>query len=224
MCYAFARALLRKGCRFRKPSPWKSFPRNHMEGIASIGLFVVPTIAFQQLGHRRRQTAVAVTQNPTAEWLARQITEALPWDSAPKYLLRDNDGAFGLAFKARIRAMGSRDRSHSTFDEFLQNMRPIITKGELTFRSGRTLPARAQPSGSEILLRIRSLAGCTIGTLESSIWKRQVSFCSDRFGCVWWNRSMALSGLIDGPFQLRQYGFGVSFDSSQPSRLSPTIA
>src|SRR5262249_6635733 len=53
-------------------------------------------------------------------------------------------------------------------------MRPIITKGELTFRSGRTLPARAQSSGSETLLRIRSLAGCTIGTLESSIRKRQV--------------------------------------------------
>jgi Tripartite tricarboxylate transporter family receptor len=54
-------------------------------------------------------------------------------------------------------------------------MLPIITKGELTFRSGRTLPARAQSSGSEISLHIRSLAGCTIGTLESSIRKRQAS-------------------------------------------------
>src|SRR5205823_947658 len=52
----------------------------------------------------------AVTQNPTAEWLTRQITEALPWDSAPKYLIRDNDRAFGVAFKARIRAMGIRDQ------------------------------------------------------------------------------------------------------------------
>jgi 4-alpha-glucanotransferase len=48
----------------------------------------------------------AVTRNPTAEWLARQITEAFPWDSAPKYLIRDNDRAFGVAFKARVRAMG----------------------------------------------------------------------------------------------------------------------
>jgi transposase InsO family protein len=54
-----------------------------------------------------------VTRNPTAEWLARQITEAFPWDSAPKYLIRDNDKAFGVAFKARVRAMGIRDRPTS---------------------------------------------------------------------------------------------------------------
>ncbi len=99
---------------------WKTFLHNHMEGIASIDLFVVPTIAFQQLfallvlGHRRRQLLwFAVTRNPTAEWLARQITEAFPWDSAPKYLIRDNDRAFGGAFKARVRAMGIRDRPTS---------------------------------------------------------------------------------------------------------------
>jgi transposase InsO family protein len=99
---------------------WKTFLCNHMEGIASIDLFVVPTIAFEQLfaflvlGHRRRQLLwIAVTRNPTAEWLARQITEAFPWDSAPKYLVRDNDRAFGAAFKARVRAMGIRDRPTS---------------------------------------------------------------------------------------------------------------
>ena len=91
-----------------------------MEGIASIDLFVVPTIAFQQLfaflvlsHERRRLSWFAVTRNPTAEWLARQITEAFPWDSAPNYLIRDNDRAFGVAFKARIRAMGIRDRPTS---------------------------------------------------------------------------------------------------------------
>src|SRR5947208_7446766 len=99
---------------------WKTFLRNHMEEIASIDLFVVPTIAFQQLfaflvlGHKRRQLLwFAVTRNPTAEWLARQITEAFPWDTAPKYLIRDNDRAFGAAFKARVRAMGIRDRPTS---------------------------------------------------------------------------------------------------------------
>jgi hypothetical protein len=83
---------------------WKIFLRNHVEKIASMDLFVVPTIAFQQLfaflvlGHRRLQPLwFAVTQNPTAEWLARQITEAFPWDTAPKYLIRDNDRAFGGA-------------------------------------------------------------------------------------------------------------------------------
>ena len=66
------------------------------------------------LGHERRRLLwFAVTHNPTAEWLARQITEAFPWDSAPKYLIRDNDRAFGVAFKARVRAMGIRDRPTS---------------------------------------------------------------------------------------------------------------
>jgi hypothetical protein len=70
--------------------------------------------AFLVLGHRRRQLLrFAVTQNPTAEWLARQVTEAFPWETAPKYLIRDNDRAFGGAFKARVRAMGIRDRPTS---------------------------------------------------------------------------------------------------------------
>jgi hypothetical protein len=104
--------------RDRPLQTWKTFLCNHMEGIASIDLFVVPTIAFEQLfaflvlGHRRLLW-IAVTRNPTAEWLARQITEAFPWDSAPKYLVRDNDRAFGAAFKARVRAMGIRDRPTS---------------------------------------------------------------------------------------------------------------
>jgi transposase InsO family protein len=106
--------------RGRPLQTWKTFIHNHAEGIASIDLFVVPTIAFQQLfaclvlGHKRRQLLwFAVTRNPTAEWLARQITEAFPWDTAPKYLVRDNDRAFGAAFKARVRAMGIRDRPTS---------------------------------------------------------------------------------------------------------------
>jgi len=106
--------------RDRPLQTWKTFLRNHMDGIASIDLFVVPTIAFQQLfaflvlGHERRRLLwFAVTRNPTAEWLARQITEAFPWDCVPKYLVRDNDRAFGVAFKARVRAMGIRDRPTS---------------------------------------------------------------------------------------------------------------
>ena len=106
--------------RDRPMQTWKTFLRNHAEGIASIDLFVVPTICFEQLyaflvlsNRRRRLLWTAVTRNPTAEWLARQITEAFPWDSAPKYLIRDNDRAFGGVFKARVRAMGIRDRPTS---------------------------------------------------------------------------------------------------------------
>src|SRR6201993_3338489 len=158
---------------------WKTFVRNHMEGIASIDLFVVPTIAFQQLfaflvlGHERRRLLwFAVTRNPTAEWLARQITEAFPWDGAPKYLIRDNDRAFGVAFKARVRAMGIRDRAtsfrspwqngygariicscsmSSTFDESFQNTLLITMRRGRTFCSGRTRPADGQSNNSETL-------------------------------------------------------------------------
>jgi hypothetical protein len=89
---------------------WKSFLRNHGEEIASIDLFVVPTISFRQLfvflvlGHRRRQLVwFAVTQNPTAEWLARQITEAFPWETAPKYKLTESvPQARRCAWSARL--------------------------------------------------------------------------------------------------------------------------
>src|SRR3954447_2996780 len=101
--------------RDRPLQTWKTFLRNHAEGIASIDLFVVPTIAFEQLfaflvlvHGRRRLLWFAVTRNLTAEWLARQITEAFPWDRASKYLIRDNDRVFGGGFKDRVRAMGIR--------------------------------------------------------------------------------------------------------------------
>src|SRR6266481_2605440 len=62
-------------------------------------------------GHGRRKLLwFEVTRHPTAEWLARQITEAFPWASAPAYLVRDNDRAYGHAFRSRVRAMGIRDR------------------------------------------------------------------------------------------------------------------
>src|SRR3981189_1996274 len=96
---------------------WKTFFRNHAQAIAAIDLCVVPTLTFERLfaflvlGHGRRQLLwFEVTRHPTAEWLARQITEAFPWTSAPAYLVRDNDRADGAVFKSRGRAMGIRDR------------------------------------------------------------------------------------------------------------------
>ena len=58
---------------------------------------------------RRRLATISVTSNPTAEWIAGQVTDAFPWDEAPSYLIRDRDGAFGSAYTRRIRAMGIRD-------------------------------------------------------------------------------------------------------------------
>jgi transposase InsO family protein len=105
--------------RHRNPpsQTWKTFLRNHAEAIAAIDMCVVPTVtfdllfAFLVLGHGRRQLLwLEVTRHPTAEWLARQITEAFPWASAPTYLVRDNDRAYGHVFRSRIRGMGIRDR------------------------------------------------------------------------------------------------------------------
>jgi len=96
---------------------WKTFLRNHAQAIAAIDMCVVPTLTFERLfallilGHGRRQLLwCEVTRYPTAEWLARQITEAFPWSSAPAYLVRDNDRAYGHVFTRRLRAMGIRDR------------------------------------------------------------------------------------------------------------------
>jgi transposase InsO family protein len=95
---------------------WKTFLRNQASGIASIDLFVVRTISFKLLyglvilrHARRRLVRVAVTSNPTAEWIAGQVTEAFPWNEAPLHLIRDRDGAFGPAYTRRVRAMGIRD-------------------------------------------------------------------------------------------------------------------
>jgi transposase InsO family protein len=102
----------------RPPSQsWKTFLQNHAEAIAAIDMCVVPTLTFERLfaflvlGHGGRQLLwFEVTSHPTAEWLARQITEAFPWASAPAYLVRDNDGAYGHVFSRRVMAMGIRDR------------------------------------------------------------------------------------------------------------------
>jgi len=96
---------------------WKTFLRNHAPHIAAVDLFVVPTIGFKVLHGlailhlgRRRLVLTNVTANPTAEWIARQITEAFPWDQAPRYLIRDRDSSYGMVVTQRLRAMGIRDR------------------------------------------------------------------------------------------------------------------
>jgi hypothetical protein len=102
----------------RPPSQgWKTFLRNHADGIASIDLFVVPTISFRLLyallvlRHSRRELLwLGVTAHPSAEWIARQLTEACGWSEPPRYIIRDRDGAYGEAFIRRLTAMGIRDR------------------------------------------------------------------------------------------------------------------
>ena len=96
---------------------WRAFLANHAPDIAAMDLFVVPTISFALLYafiivrlDRRALVWNGVTRQPTAEWIARQITEAFPWNEAPRYLIRDRDRIFGAIVTHRLRAMGIRDK------------------------------------------------------------------------------------------------------------------
>jgi transposase InsO family protein len=104
----------------RRRSPgqgWRTFLCNHAPDIAAMDLFVVPTIGFDLLYafvivrlDRRDLVWINVTATPTAEWVARQITEAFPWNEAPRYMIRDRDRIYGSVVTRRLRAMGIRDR------------------------------------------------------------------------------------------------------------------
>src|SRR3982074_873889 len=106
------------GKRCGPPSQgWCIFLRNHAPDIAAMDLFVVPTIGFDLLYgfvivrlDRRDLVWINVTTNPTAEWVARQITEAFPWEMAPRYMIRDRDRIYGIVVTRRLRAMGIRDK------------------------------------------------------------------------------------------------------------------
>src|SRR5262245_11913454 len=104
----------------RHPKPpsqtWRTFLANHLSHLVTINFFTVHTISFEilfvfvVLAHdRRRVVHFHVTAHPTAEWTAQQIVEAFPFDSSPKYLLRDRDRIYGLEFRKRIDAMGIKE-------------------------------------------------------------------------------------------------------------------
>src|SRR5262245_12970966 len=91
---------------------WKTFLRNHVPHIGAIDLFVVPTVGFKLLYgpviirlQRRQLVWTNVTTNPTADWIARQITEAFPWEQAPCYLIRDRDPSYVHAVTRRLAAV-----------------------------------------------------------------------------------------------------------------------
>src|SRR5438067_7380617 len=110
---------------------WRTFLRNHAPDIAATDLFVVPTIGFDLLYvlvivrlARRDLVWINVTPNPTAEWVARQITEAFPWNEAPRYLIRDRD-----------RSMVP--RSHADYGRWASVTSPLPPA-----RPGRTAPPK----------------------------------------------------------------------------------
>ncbi len=95
------------------PSPtWRAFLDNHFKDLISIDFFTVPTVSFRilfvflVLSHdRRRILHFNVTAHPSAQWTGRQLLEAFPWDTAPRFLIRDRDGIYGNDFNRSIHAL-----------------------------------------------------------------------------------------------------------------------
>jgi hypothetical protein len=119
------------------PSPtWRSILANHMSETTAVDMFVVATATFRLLyavivlGHNRRKVIhFDVTQKPTQIWLAHQMTEAFPWDTAPRYLLRDRDTSFGQVFRNRQERSQLGKHLKRKRARFLQPLR--WTKGRL---------------------------------------------------------------------------------------------
>jgi hypothetical protein len=102
--------------RKRPSQAWRAFLNNHVTPLASTDFFVVPTVTFRVLfvfvvlaHHRRRVIHFNVTAHPSSEWAARQIADAFPWDSAPRYLRRDRDSIDGDSFRQIVREMGTQE-------------------------------------------------------------------------------------------------------------------
>ncbi len=101
--------------KLRKPSSptWKAFLNNHVKDIVACDFFTVPTASckvlfvFIMLAHdRRRIVHFNSTEHPTAQWTAQQIVEAFPWETAPRYVLRDRDAIYGATFQERVGNLG----------------------------------------------------------------------------------------------------------------------
>ena len=95
---------------------WRTFLKNHAADTAAIDFFTVPSATFRVLfcfivleHSRRRLIHFNVTSHPTAEWTGIQIVQAFPYDTAPTYLLRDNDAIYGEAFCDRVEALGIKE-------------------------------------------------------------------------------------------------------------------
>ena len=91
------------------PQTWKTFIDNHFNDIAAIDFFTVHTVTFRILYcfivlrlDRRCVVHFDVTTNPTARWTSQQLTEAFPFDEAPRFLFRDRDSIYGQVVRRRI--------------------------------------------------------------------------------------------------------------------------
>jgi transposase InsO family protein len=101
----------------RHPKPpsqtWQAFLKNHTKQLASIDFFTVPTLTFRilyvfvVLSHERRRVVhFNVTSHPTAEWTSQQLLQAFPYDTVPRYVLRDRDRIYGEDVRRHLEDMG----------------------------------------------------------------------------------------------------------------------
>lgn len=95
---------------------WRAFLANHAECLAAIDFFTVPTTTFRilyvfiVLSHDRRQIVhFNVTEHPTAQWTGQQLVETFPFDTAPRYLLRDRDSIYAETVRRRIASLSIED-------------------------------------------------------------------------------------------------------------------
>ena len=102
-----------KDRRSTGPQTWKTFLQNHAKELVAIDFFAVPTATFRVLyvflvlaHERRRVLHFNITDSPSAAWTARQLLEAFPFSSPPRYLLRDRDAIFGADFVNRVQSLG----------------------------------------------------------------------------------------------------------------------
>ncbi len=109
---------------------WRSFLDNHVRDLVSIDFFTVPTATFRVLFvfvvlcHNRQPVVhFNVTEHPSAEWTAQQVVDAFPWDTAPRYVLRDRDQIFGAYFDRRgPNCRWARDRAGSDGTPFAERL------------------------------------------------------------------------------------------------------
>ena len=117
---AVSTATIRKyrpKCGGQRSQGWRTFLRNHATAIAAMDFFVVPTATFRLLyvlivvrHERRRIVHFNISESPTAAWTAQQVVNAFPYDTAPKYLLRDRDSIYGEVFVRRVEGMGIKQK------------------------------------------------------------------------------------------------------------------
>jgi transposase InsO family protein len=115
-----ATATLRKDrpqSRGQPSQSWRTFLHHHASAIAAMDFFVVPTATFRLLyvlvvmNHERRKVVhFNITASPTAAWTAQQMINALPYDTAPKYLSRDRNSIYGSVFVQRVEGMGIKEK------------------------------------------------------------------------------------------------------------------